>query len=134
MAVDRRHLLEHLQVGRAVPRLVEPILVVQSLFVQVRQDGHPPTVRLGLTATVWLLVEHGRRKALVRVVEVVHCQGDLLEVVHRLDPARSAPSIDDGLAKGSQLKAGQVARCLRPHHVGFALDAGLGHKIQCGHH
>ena len=43
--IDIRHRLRsQFAVVGTVPRLVEPILVVQRLLVHERQDQHPPTV------------------------------------------------------------------------------------------
>src|SRR5262249_21147228 len=43
IAVGHRPARQQGQVVRAVPRLIEPELLVEFLFVEVRQDKHPPT-------------------------------------------------------------------------------------------
>ena len=79
---DGRHLRKKLLVVRAVPGLVEAVLVVERLLAQSGQQLNAPTVRHGPFAV--LAQDHRRRKALVLVMVLVHRQQQRLEVVYGL--------------------------------------------------
>src|SRR5439155_636694 len=71
--IDCRHLVDQLLVVRAIPRLIELELLVKSVFLDVRQDLHPPAQE---RFTVLTLLVAGQ--AAIRVVIIMPGQSDLL--------------------------------------------------------
>lgn len=86
---DARHFADERLVVFAVPRLVEMKLLVELVLFEEGKQGHPPTQQ-GATLCV---ANRCRREVLVDVVEVVHGQGQLLEMIPHdgpLGPLRRA--------------------------------------------
>src|SRR5262245_46173655 len=62
----------------AIPRFVEPVLLVQRLLAEEGEQQDAPTVH----GQARLIRQIGRRKAPVPVMIIVHCQYDLLGVAN----------------------------------------------------
>jgi hypothetical protein len=81
VGVDLGHQGQERLVVRAVPRLVQVERPVQRVLLQVGEQRHPPAQeRLAVGAAA-----RRGREGICRVVVDVHREGDLLEVVSRLD-------------------------------------------------
>ncbi len=87
-----RHLLDELDVLRAIPGLAKIVLLVQLCLFQIGQDQHAPAMRR-IAVFIWQI---SRWETTVLFMVVMHGERKKLQVVRAHHSLRGATSIDTG--------------------------------------